>query len=141
MNLTKNSCSFFPGEQPNNDPLQVQKGSARFKKVQAGSTSCRFEPNRPITPNTTKRFDPPKRFGSGSGFGIPLVRYAFGSYNFSICLWENPKLLIPMISGLWDVSLSPRTHIFRNPQDTLNNSRRYQSNFKNSIVQIPKFWK
>ena len=32
-------------------------------------------------------------------------------YNlFSICLWEKLKTLISMISGFWDVSLSPQTN-------------------------------
>ena len=30
--------------------------------------------------------------------------------NFSICLWENPKTLMSMISGFPDVSPSPKTN-------------------------------
>ena len=48
---------------------------------------------------------------------------SFWSYNFSICLWENTQTLISMISGLLDVSLSPKTNYvyLRRPQDTSNN--------------------
>ena len=32
--------------------------------------------------------------------------------NCSICLWENAKTLISMISGFWDVSLGNKTNYF-----------------------------
>ena len=51
---------------------KVQSGSKRFEQVQR---MCRFEPNRWITPNTPKRFASLNRFGSGSGFLDPPVRY------------------------------------------------------------------
>ena len=34
------------------------------------------------------------------------------TYNFQICLWENPKTLIRMIPGLLDVSTTPQTNYF-----------------------------
>ena len=34
------------------------------------------------------------------------------TYNFLICLWERPKLLISMILGFLEVSPSPKTNIF-----------------------------
>ena len=36
----------------------------------------------------------------------------FWSYNFSICLWDNLKLLISMISGVLNVSPAPNTNYF-----------------------------
>ena len=37
---------------------------------------------------------------------------SFGTNNNLICLWENPKTLISMISGFWDVSPAPKTNYF-----------------------------
>ena len=53
---------------------------------------------------------------------------SFWAYNFSICLWENPKLLISMISGFGDVSLAPKTNCFylSRPQDAWRNPRKWQ---------------
>ena len=61
---------------------------------------------------------------------------SFWSYNFSICLWESPKTLISMISGLLDVSLSPNTNIIYllRPRDTSRNLRKYQIIFKHVVV-------
>ena len=53
------------------------------------------------------------------------------TYNFSISSWENPKTLISMIPGLWDVSPSSETnhfHLWRH-QDTKQNEER-------SVVQL-----
>ena len=36
----------------------------------------------------------------------------FLSYNFSICLCENPKILISMSSGFGDMSPAPQTNYF-----------------------------
>ena len=49
----------------------------------------------------------------------------FWSYNFSICLSENPKAFISMMSGLFDVSLSFKTNIIYlwRPQDTWTNQK------------------
>ena len=65
----------FPGEKPSSNRMQVQTGSVRFKKVRTGPTLCRFEPNWPISPNTTKKLDVKTWFGSGSGLGDPPVGY------------------------------------------------------------------
>ena len=65
----------------------------------------------------------------------------FRSYNFSICLWENPKTLIVIISELWDVSLAPQTnycYLWRH-QDTSKNQRQTQTHFwEIFILQISR---
>ena len=70
------------------------------------------------------------------------------TYYFPICLWERPKLLISMISGLWDGSLSPKTNIIYlwRPQDTSNNPRKSHPSFKSNLFQCQhfgnqQFWK
>ena len=61
------------------------------------------------------------------------------SYNFSICLQENLKLIISMISGFLDVSLSPTTNYFYllNPQRASNNSRNSLSKMSEFIPETP----
>ena len=50
-----------------------------------------------------------------------------GSYNFSICLWENPRSPICMISGCSGVSLSPTSNIIYlwKPRHTSKNLRKF----------------
>ena len=90
--------------------------------------------------NHRKIFDFFNDFGQIYGgfmerIGLKAPQYhsgPFWSYNFSICLWERPKLLMAMISGCWDVSPSPETnydYLWR-PQDTLQNPRQSQILFE-----------
>ena len=68
---------------------------------------------------------------------------SYWSYNFSICLWERPKLPMSMISGFFDVSLSPNTicsYLWR-PEDTYTNPRTHRKSFlKFTILGISKCW-
>ena len=53
------------------------------------------------------------------------------SYNFSNCLPENPKTLISMISGFFDVSFLPQTnyvYLWRH-QNPPNDSRKVPNRF------------
>ena len=62
------------------------------------------------------------------------------SHNFSICSWENPITLISIsiISGLWDVSLSPKTNMFYpgRPQNTLKHPRKFPHHFRKPHLDI-----
>ena len=64
------------------------------------------------------------------------------TYNFSICLWENLKLLSSMISEFGDVSLSPKTiyFIFGDTR-TPKNKQEQSPNMRNILfLQISTFW-
>ena len=63
--------------------------------------------------------------------------------NFSICLCENPKPLISMISGFPSPPFPPQTccSYFLKHQDTSNKSRRIPRTFKNIIFPNISFWK
>ena len=67
----------------------------------------------------------------------------FGTYNSSICLWENLKTLISMISGLLDVSLSPKTNIINlwRHHDTSNNPRKIPTHLKTYYFGKFDIWK
>ena len=43
---------------------------------------------------------------------VILLWFNLNLYNFSICSWDNPETLISTISGLLDVSPSPKTNSF-----------------------------
>ena len=68
---------------------------------------------------------------------------SFWSYHFSICLWENLKLLISMISALWDVSRAPKTNYFSlwRHHDTETKSRKIPVTFyKQILLRISTCW-
>ena len=55
----------------------------------------------------------------------------FLTYKFSICLWENPKLVLSIISGFWDVSPSPKTNYFIFGDTRIPNKVNKSSHFNN----------
>ena len=60
---------------------------------------------------------------------------SFWSYDFSICLWENPETLISMISGFSDVSPAPKTSycIFGDLRTPQENQEISSEHFKNNV--------
>ena len=66
---------------------------------------------------------------------------SFGSYNFSICLWENPHPLISTISRFLNVPLRPQTNIIYiwRPRDTKNQTNKVPTRFRKILfLQISK---
>ena len=59
------------------------------------------------------------------------------SYNLSICFWENPKTFISIMSGLLNVSPSPKTNYcyLCGHQDTSKSSKESQVTFENISLQ------
>ena len=86
----------------------------------------------------------------GHSYGIlgeTISSKALGNYSasvwyniFSICLWEELKLLISMISGILNGPFLPKTNYFDlwKHQDTKNNSGKFK---KNIILRISEFGK
>ena len=82
------------------------------------------------------------------GLKAPYNSASFWSYSSSICLWERPSLLISMISGFLNVSLSPKAihfYLWR-PHDSSRNLRTIQDHFdryyvwKFQILRNPTVW-
>ena len=66
----------------------------------------------------------------------------FGSYTFSIFLWESLKLLISMISDFLGVSPSPKTNyfIFGDTRTLLKNQEKTWAINTNTVFKNPRIW-